>query len=167
MKGGLAAMIVALKILKKLDIKLSGNLILHAVADEETGGTLGAKWLLDEKMKPKKCDFVIISEATGLKPLPKAILLGEKGRVVIKIITNGISCHASIPFLGRNAIYMMGDIMQNLDDLEEFFPKVEPPIPLSDLKNLLLDVFPSMETLEKILTEQTLLQNILKYLTSF
>ena len=38
MKGGLIAMIIALKILKSLEIELSGNLIVNAVADEETGG---------------------------------------------------------------------------------------------------------------------------------
>ncbi len=167
MKGGLAAMVIVLRILKILNLKISGNLILTAVADEETGGVLGTKWLLDSGHQPKNCDFIIVGEPTGLKPLPKAILLGEKGRVVVKIITNGISSHASTPFMGKNAIYMMGDFIQNLDKLEEYIPKVEPPITLSGLKELLLDVIPSSEILEKILTEQPLLKNILRSLTSF
>jgi len=103
MKGPLAAMIIALKILKKLDLNLSGNLILNAVADEETGGKLGTKWCLDNKLNSIKCDFVIVGEPTGLNPFPKAIVLGEKGRIVLKIVTNGISSHASVPFMGKNA----------------------------------------------------------------
>ena len=166
MKGGLAAMVIALKVLKKLDLELSGNLIIASVADEETGGIFGTKWLLENKMTNIKCDFIIVGEPTGLKPLPKAILLGEKGRVVIKIITNGISCHASTPFIGKNAIYMMSDIIQNLDNLDEYIPKTEPPIHLSELKDLLLDIFPNREILERILTDQPLLQHILKSLTS-
>jgi len=166
MKGGLAAMVIALKVLKKLDLELSGNLIIASVADEETGGIFGTKWLLENKMTNIKCDFIIVGEPTGLKPLPKAILLGEKGRVVIKIITNGISCHASTPFLGKNAIYMMSDIIQNLDNLDEYIPKNEPPIPLNELKDLLLDIFPNREILERILTDQPLLQHILKSLTN-
>jgi succinyl-diaminopimelate desuccinylase len=94
-------------------------------------------------------------------------LLGEKGRVVVKIVTNGISCHASMPSIGKNAIYMMSDIIQNLDDLDEFFPKIEPPLPMNELKELLLAVFPSREQLEKVLSEQPVLTNIIKSLTSF
>ncbi|TFG00080.1 MAG: M20 family peptidase, partial [Promethearchaeota archaeon] len=73
MKGPLAAMIIALKILKKLDLNLSGNLILNAVADEETGGKLGTKWSLDNKLNEIKCNFSVIGEPSGLNPLPKAI----------------------------------------------------------------------------------------------
>ena len=51
MKAGLAAMVIALKTLKKLKLNLSGNLILNAVADEETGGKFGTKWCLDNKLK--------------------------------------------------------------------------------------------------------------------
>ncbi len=167
MKGGLAAMVITLRILKTLNLEFSGNLILTAVADEETGGILGTKWLLDNGHQPKNCDFIVVGEPTGLKPLPAAILLGEKGRVVVKIITNGISGHASTPFMGVNAIYMMSDFIQNLDKLEEYIPKIEPPISLNGLKELLLDGFPSSEILERILTEQPLLQNILRSLTSF
>ena len=167
MKGGLAAMVIALRVLKTLNLEISGNLVLTAVADEETGGLLGTKWLLDNGHQPKKCDFIIVGEPTGLNPLPKGILLGEKGRVVVKIITNGISGHASTPFMGRNAIYMMSDFIQNLDKLEENIPKIEPPITLDGLKELLLDAFSSSEILEKILAEQPLLQNILRSLTSF
>ena len=161
MKGGLAAMIISLKILKKLDLKLSGNLILNAVADEETGGTYGTKWLLQNKLNSIKCDFVVIGEATGLSPLPKAIILGEKGRIEIKIVTNGIACHASIPFIGKNAIYMMSEIIQNLEKLEDFIPKVSPPMSIDELKEELSHVFPSNEVFEKILSEQALLQNVI------
>ena len=64
-----------------------------------------------------KADFTVVGEASGLKPLPKAIILGEKGRVEIKIVTNGISGHASVSSLGKNAIYMMSELIQNLDQM--------------------------------------------------
>lgn len=161
MKGGLAAMVISLKILKKLGLKLSGNLIFNAVADEETGGTFGTRWLLENKLTSIKSDFVVIGEATGLKPLPKGIILGEKGRIEVKIVTNGISCHASIPFLGKNAIYMMSDIIQNLDKLEKFMPKVESPMSENELKEELRAAFPNDEIFEKILKEQAILQNVI------
>ena len=66
MKGGLVAMVIALKIIKSLDIELSGNLILNAVADEETGGILGTKWCLENVLQSIKPTFTIISEPTCL-----------------------------------------------------------------------------------------------------
>ncbi|MFX0081272.1 MAG: M20 family metallopeptidase [Candidatus Hodarchaeota archaeon] len=167
MKGGLAAMVISLKILHKLGIKLSGNLILNAVADEETGGGLGTSWIIENKLIDIKCNFVVIGEATGLNPLPKGIIIGEKGRVEIKIVTNGISCHASVPFIGKNAIYMMSEIIQNLDKLEEFMPKIDPPMSINELKELVSVAFPSKEIFEKILKEQTLLQNVITANTQF
>ncbi|MFX1309336.1 MAG: M20 family metallopeptidase, partial [Promethearchaeota archaeon] len=115
MKGGLAAMVIALKILKKLNLTLAGNLILNAVADEETGGEYGTKWCIDNKLQSIKPDFTIVSEPTRLKPLPHVISVGERGRLVVKIITNGISTHSSWPFMGKNAIYMMSEIIHNLN----------------------------------------------------
>ncbi|TFG25339.1 MAG: M20 family peptidase [Promethearchaeota archaeon] len=167
MKGPLAAMIIALKILKKLDLNLSGNLILNAVADEETGGKFGTKWSLDNKLNEIKCNFSVIGEPSGLNPLPKAIILGEKGHLQIRIITNGISCHSSTPFIGENAIYMMSNIIQNLDNLEKYIPKVKPPLSLEELKKLISESFPSEEIFERIYSEQPLLQNVVKSLTQF
>ncbi len=167
MKSGLAAMVIALKILKELNIDVSGNLVLNAVADEETGGNLGTKWCLENKLTHFNIDFTVVGEPTGLDPLPKSILLGEKGRVVVKIVTNGISTHASWPFMGKNAIYMMSEIIEKLEKLDEYIPSVKPPFSINQLKKLLSNAFPSEQIFEKILAEQPMLQNILKALTTF
>ncbi|KKK45986.1 hypothetical protein LCGC14_1689760 [marine sediment metagenome] len=162
MKSSLAAMIIALKILKKLNLELHGNLILNGVADEEQGGYLGTNWLIENKLQSIKADFTIVGEASGFDPLPKAIILGEKGRVEIKIVTNGISGHASVPNIGKNAIYMMSELIQNLDKIEEHLPKSELPLSLAELKEMMSIAFPSQETFKKILNEQPILQDILK-----
>lgn len=167
MKGGTAAMAVCLKILKKLDFKCSGNLIFNAVADEETGGHLGTEWCLQHILKSFKCHFAVVGEPTQIKPISHAILLGEKGRIQLKIITNGISCHASAPFLGKNAVYMMSEIIQNIDKLDEIIPNVEPPIPLDKLKTLMSVSFPNEEAFQRIYKEQPLLSNTTKALTQF
>lgn len=167
MKGGLAGMVIALKILRKLDINLSGDLILNAVADEETGGKFGTKWCLDNKLKPIKCDFAIVGETSNYKPLSHAIILGEKGRVQLKIIAKGVSGHASVPFLGKNAIYMMSDFIQSLDKLDDLIPKIRPPISLQKLKTLISASFPNQESFERVYNEQPLLSNVSKALTQF
>lgn len=167
MKGGLAAIIIALKILKKLKLKLAGNLIVNAVADEETGGEYGTKWCVNNVLHSIKPDFTIISEPTRLKPLPHAISIGERGRLVVKIITNGISTHSSWPFMGKNAIYMMSEIIYNLDKIDDYIPKIKPPLSLEELKKLMSAAFPSLEILERILDEQPILTSVLKALTQF
>lgn len=168
MKSGLAAMVIALKILKKLKIKTSGNLILNAVADEETTGNLGTKWCLDNHLKSIKCDFAIIGEPTGYnRHLPKTIVIGEKGRLVLKIITNGIACHSSLPFIGKNAIYMMSEIIQNLNKLIEYIPEIKPPLSLEELKKLMSVSFPSYERFEEIYNQQSKVQILLIGLTKF
>ncbi|NVM45005.1 MAG: M20 family metallopeptidase [Candidatus Lokiarchaeota archaeon] len=167
MKGGLAAMVIALKILKELKMEVAGNLILNAVADEETGGKFGTGWCVDNPLKEIKCDFAIIGEATGLNPLPKAILVGEKGHLQIKITTNGISGHSGMPAMSKNAIYMMSEIIEKLDKLEKYIPKTKPPIELDKLKRLVGVSFPSEEIFERIMKEQPDLDSVLQSLTSF
>jgi len=161
MKGGLAALVITLKILKKLDIKLSGNLILNAVGDEETSGEFGTKWCLDNKLKDISVDFTLIGEPTNISPLPHTIMLGERGRVLVKVVTNGISAHAALSPLGRNAIYMMSKIIENLDKLDKYIPNVEPPIKMEGLKKLVSAAFVNEEVFNKILDDQPRLQTIL------
>lgn len=167
MKSGLAAMVIALKILKELNIKISGNLILNAVADEETAGKLGTGWSVKNPLKEIKCDFTIIGEATALNPLPKGIFVGEKGHLQVKITTNGKSGHSGMPALSKNAIYMMSEIIEKLDKLDEYIPKIEPPMSLEKLRKLVGVAFPSEEIFDRILKEQPELQSIIQSLTTF
>ena len=169
MKAALAAMVISLTILKKLNVKLNGNLLVNAVADEETGGKFGTKWCLENILIPRniKCDVIIVGEPSGLSPLPKAIILGEKGRIVIKVITHGKSAHAMVPSMGINAISMMSKIIENLDNLEKYIPRIKPPLSLAKLKSLVSSVFPSSEIFEKIFAEQPLLASFLESLTKF
>jgi len=166
MKTSLSAMVIALSVLKKFNIKTTRNIVLNAVADEETGGELGAKWCLENYLQPKNlnCNFLIIGEPTTLNPLPKAIILGEKGHIQLKIITYGISCHSSIPFVGKNAISMMSEIVLHLDEMDGFLPKVEPSMSEERIKELMSAVFPTKEIFDKVYNEQPIMQNFVKSL---
>lgn len=167
MKSGLAAMIVALKILKQLDIPVSGNLILNAVSDEETGGFKGTNWMIENVLDEIKIDFTVIGEPTRMKPLPIGILMGEKGHFIVKIITKGKSCHSSMPTLGRNAITMMNKFLYNIDKLDDFLSDISPPMSLQKLKNLIQDVLPQGLSLEVISKKYTLLKDLLNSLVSY
>ncbi len=167
MKSGLSAMVISLKILKKLGLKLSGNLILNAVADEETGGKLGAKWSLENLLKSIKCDFTVVGEMTGMQPIGKGISVGEKGHLHLKVITNGIMGHSMMPSMAKNSINMMSEIILNLDKMEKYMPKIEPPISYERYKEIFSNLFPSKEQFERIFNEQEVLQFIFDSMTQF
>ncbi len=167
MKSGLTAMVISLKILKKLGVKLFGNLILNAVADEETGGKFGTGWCLKNHLKSIKCDFVVIGEMTSLPPLGRGILIGEKGHLNLKVITNGISCHSMMPTMGKNAIDMMSEIIQNLDKMDKYLPEIQPPLSYDKLKGFISEFFPNKQIFERIFNEQKILQDLLHAMTHF
>jgi len=95
MKGGLAAMLTALLAIKKANVKLNGDIIFHAVIDEEVKSS-GTKNIINNGVK---ADYAVIGEPTNL-----SICIAQKGRLVIKITVNGKAAHASIPDEGINAI---------------------------------------------------------------
>jgi acetylornithine deacetylase/succinyl-diaminopimelate desuccinylase-like protein len=69
--------------------------------------------------------------------------------------------------MGKNAIYMMNEIIHNLDKIDDLIPKVKPPLSVDELKELMSEAFPSLEMLEKILNEQPILNSVLQALTQF
>ncbi len=93
-----------------------GRIILTIVADEETGGEYGAKYILEkENINGDAC---LVAEPTGnLKTGQYAIVGGEKGILWLKLVSRGISGHGSLPILGRNAIREMAKFIINLPEL--------------------------------------------------
>src|SRR4051794_24353404 len=58
MKSQTAAEVVAACALARSGVRLTGDLVVIAVADEEVGGT-GAEWLCDERPDLVRCDHLI------------------------------------------------------------------------------------------------------------
>lgn len=167
MKGPLAAMIMAMVFLKRIDFPLKGNLIINCVADEETLGALGTKYCVEQCAERIKADAIIVCEPSGMDPLPKAILLGEKGRAEIEITVHGRSCHASMPSLGVNPIDIMNDVLFNMQRLKTYIPEVKPPISKEELKSMLKKGFPSEEIFQRIYNDQPQLQALLNACLNF
>ncbi|MBD3227187.1 MAG: ArgE/DapE family deacylase [Candidatus Lokiarchaeota archaeon] len=165
MKGPLTAMIMAMITLKRLNYPLKGALILNCVSDEEVGGALGTKYCV-ENFPEIRPDAIIVGEPSGMDPLPKAILIGEKGRIEVEITTHGRSCHASMPSLGTNSIEMFRKIYSNFPKLKNYID-VDPPFSEDELISMLSETFPSKEILNRIIKEQPLLQGLLDALSSF
>jgi len=98
MKGGLAAMVYGAKALLDAGVELAGELYVVGVVQEEPCEGLGVRVLIEEEgIRP---DFVVLGEATDLQ-----ISRGQRGRMEMRVVVHGRSCHASTPERGENAIY--------------------------------------------------------------
>ena len=113
MKGGIAAMLYSLIIIKRLGIELDGDLYFIGVIGEESGGT-GTRFLIN---KGFKTDYFIIGEPTELK-----IVNSHKGCLQLDVIIEGKAAHGSTPEKGANAIAAMGNFIYKLNN--EYIPEL-------------------------------------------
>ncbi|NPV70535.1 MAG: M20 family metallopeptidase [Firmicutes bacterium] len=111
MKGGLAAMMVALKAIAEAGPPLRGDIVLTATAGEEVDMS-GAKALVVEH-DLAGAQAIIIAE-----PTDNRIGVAERGLFWLEITTCGKTAHGSTPHLGKNAIMMMLPLLQRLDRLD-------------------------------------------------
>jgi succinyl-diaminopimelate desuccinylase len=104
-KGSLAAMMYAVRHLLDEGIVPLGDIILAAVADEEYGMT-GARNLAAVEGAYRGA---VVGEPTSLRIIP-----AHDGQMYVRIVTRGTAAHTSAPQLGRNAIYLMNEVISIL-----------------------------------------------------
>jgi putative selenium metabolism hydrolase len=98
MKGGLAAMVYAVKSLLDAGAELNGNLYVVGVVQEEPCEGFGIRVLVEEEgIRP---DYVVLGEPSNLQ-----IRVGHRGRIEMQVRVWGKAAHASAPSLGSNAIH--------------------------------------------------------------
>ena len=107
MKGGLAAMIIAVKAIIDAGFKPKGDVILAFVADEEYL-SLGTEVLVREY----PADAAILCEPTGLK-----VCIAHKGFAWIKVEVFGKAAHGSRPDRGIDAIVKAGKFLARIEEL--------------------------------------------------
>lgn len=108
--GGMASMVYAGRIIK--DLKLEDDftlLIVGSVQEEDCDGLCWQYIIKEMKIRP---EFVVITEPTSCN-----IYRGQRGRMEIRVSTQGVSCHGSAPERGVNAIYKMAPILMELQEL--------------------------------------------------
>jgi succinyl-diaminopimelate desuccinylase len=111
MKSGVAAMMIAAKLLAAARLPLTGDLVLALTSDEEVDG-LGAIVLADRRdLTPAQA--LVIPESTS-----NGICVAEKGQLWLRLTTFGTATHGSTPHLGRNAITMMVALLSELEQLK-------------------------------------------------
>jgi acetylornithine deacetylase/succinyl-diaminopimelate desuccinylase family protein len=146
MKSGVASMVAAVEAIVKSGAKLKGDLVIMAVADEETGSAKGTRHLIERGLK---ADMAVVSEPTDLR-----IEIAHKGILWAEITTKGKGSHASRPHLGANAINKMNAIINALHDikLEGYNPLFDVPQPVLSVTTITggtkINVIPDQCTIE-------------------
>ena len=118
MKSMTAMEVMVMKLLKRNNVQLKGDVILVAVADEEKGGRAGAGWLVHNHLEKVRADYVI-NEGGGLAiPINGknvyTIQTAEKGIVWFKIKAKGRPGHGSVPTAADNAILRMNKVIEKI-----------------------------------------------------
>lgn len=114
MKGGLAAALAALKALVESGVRLKGDVMLAALADEE-GLMLGVK------------DFVRRGWARGVtgaivcEPEDNRICVAQKGVMWVDLLAKGKMAHGAMPYTGVNPITRMARYLTAVEELEEAY----------------------------------------------
>jgi acetylornithine deacetylase len=119
MKGGVAASIAAVEALVREGVRLEGDLVVAAVADEEYG-SLGTADLAGRV----RVSGAVVTEPTGLQ-----VCLAHKGYQWIEFTAGGRAAHGSRFDLGVDANMRMGRVLARLERLEAEL-RGRPPHPL-------------------------------------
>lgn len=119
MKGGVASQVYASALIKRLGLEHRGDIIVTCAVQEEPAECVGTAYLCDVTLVQKriKPDFVVVGEPTDMK-----LGLGHRGRVELELKTVGQTSHASVPYQGINAVYLMLDVVKKLQVLDAVLP---------------------------------------------
>jgi acetylornithine deacetylase/succinyl-diaminopimelate desuccinylase family protein len=118
MKGGLGAMLSAVKAVQQCGIYLKGDLILESVVDEETGGPGTAQTI----ERGYRADAAIVVEPTGLTVNPV-----EGGLEWLRLVVRGVAGHSASRYrtvhaggqgTAVNAIEKMAKVLAAVQELE-------------------------------------------------
>jgi acetylornithine deacetylase/succinyl-diaminopimelate desuccinylase-like protein len=95
-----------------------GELKVIAVADEEVGGTLGARWLTEQRPDAARVDWLVNEGGGAVMPYGDRRLYGvgcaEKGTYRFFVRARGVAGHASVPRTGDNALLKLAPVIERL-----------------------------------------------------
>jgi acetylornithine deacetylase/succinyl-diaminopimelate desuccinylase-like protein len=111
-----------------------GKLKLVFVADEETGGDVGARWLTETHPDLVRCDM-LLNEGGGAVFSYRGqrrygVCCAEKGIFRFRLTALGAAGHASLPKTGDNALLKLGPVLQRLAANQSSYLVTEGPAAL-------------------------------------
>jgi acetylornithine deacetylase/succinyl-diaminopimelate desuccinylase-like protein len=132
MKSQVAAEVAAAATLARSGWRpASGELLIVAVVDEETGGELGAQWITENHPEKVRCDL-LINEGGGAffdygGRRCYGVCCAEKGVFRFTVTTDGVAGHASMPGMGDNALLKMAPVLERLAARQPDYRLTEEP----------------------------------------
>ena len=171
-KLSMSSMVYAGKVIKDLNLKNDFTLwMVGSCLEEDCDGLPLLHIIQKEKMErvPMKPDYVVITEPTNLR-----VCRGHRGRIELKIVVKGKSCHASAPERGENAVWKMSYVIQEITDLnkrlkyDKFLGKGTVVVSCIECKTPSLNAVPDEATiyLDRRLTAGETKELVLKQLSS-
>ena len=116
MKSGVAAMIDVARVIAESGGLAAGRIVIACVADEEHA-SIGA----DALVTRWRADGAVVTEPTDLQ-----VAIAHKGFEWVEVETEGRAAHGSRPREGRDAIRLMGRVLQGLDEIDRGLQKKSP-----------------------------------------
>ena len=141
-----------------------GALKLVFVADEETGGDVGARWLTEQHPDKVRCDMLLNEGGGDVFELDGArrygVCCGEKGIFRFKLTARGIAGHASLPRTGENALLKLAPVLQRFATKQPGFDITDGPAAL--LRGLGADPEDPQPALERIRASEPALLTVIE-----
>lgn len=113
-----STMAIAMRDLARASFRPRGDVVFLAVADEESGGSLGAGWLTKNASDAVVTDYLVsewggvpIDTPSGTK---RWITVGQKGGTDFRLTVRGKSGHASMPYGSDNALLKAAKIIDRI-----------------------------------------------------
>ena len=108
-----------------------GELLIAAVVDEETGGSLGAEWITKTHPQKVRCDLLVNEGGGGFFEYGGrrcyGVCCAEKGVFRFTLSTDGVAGHASMPGMGDNALLKMAPVLQRLGERQPSYELTDEP----------------------------------------
>ena len=128
MKGGVAAMVVALETFVRQNPDHPGQLGLVLTSDEEGPAIDGVTRVVDEmKRRGIRPDYCLVGEPSSQSTLGDTIRVGRRGSIYLRLKVNGIQGHTAFPENLDNPVHRMAPFLDDLvkqqwDEGDEEFP---------------------------------------------
>jgi acetylornithine deacetylase/succinyl-diaminopimelate desuccinylase-like protein len=127
MKGGLVAILFAVRALRDVGVHLRGRIRLVFVPDEETGGARGTRVLVEQKLLEPGALAMLTPEPTG-----GLLWNASRGAISLRVTVRGRPAHVALHYLGANAFEEMlaaanalGELKREVETRETAYP-IEP-----------------------------------------
>ena len=113
MKGGIVAMLYAIRALKEIGAELNGRIVVTLVPNEETGGAGGSAWLAREGLLGRNGLGMLLAEPTS-----GVIWNANRGAISLRVQVFGKSAHVGLQHQGVNAFERMHRVVARLQALK-------------------------------------------------